>query len=71
MNKADLVRAIHVKAGNKMTLKQIDSVVTEMLAIMGERLKAGEEIQLADFGTFALTKFAVKPAEIHTRRTKA
>ena len=70
MNKSDLIRAIHKKNGDKMTLKQIDSVVTEMLAIMGERLKAGEEIQLADFGTFALTKFAVKPAEIHTRRTK-
>jgi nucleoid DNA-binding protein len=71
MNKSDLIRAIHKKNGDKMTLKQIDSVVTEMLAIMGERLKAGEEIQLAEFGTFALTKFAVKPAEIHTRRTKA
>ncbi len=71
MNKSDLVRAIHARDGNKMTLKEIDSVVTEMLAIMGERLKAGEEIQLSDFGTFALTKFAVKPAEIHTRRTKA
>ncbi len=70
MNKSDLIRAVHEKNGDKMTLMQIDSVVTEMLAIMGERLKAGEEIQLADFGTFALTKFAVKPAEIHTRRTK-
>jgi nucleoid DNA-binding protein len=71
MNKSDLIRAVHEKNGDKMTLKQIDSVVTEMLEIMSERLKAGEEIQLADFGTFALTKFAVKPAEIHTRRTKA
>ena len=70
MNKSDLIRAIHEKNGNKMTLKQIDSVVTEMLEIMGEHLKAGEEIQLADFGTFALTKFAVKPAELHSRRTK-
>ena len=70
MNKSDLIRAIHERDGNTMTLKQIDSVVTEMLEIMGERLKAGEEIQLADFGTFALTKFAVKPAELHTRRTK-
>ncbi len=70
MNKSDLIRAVHEKNGDKMTLKQIDSVVTEMLEIMSERLKAGEEIQLADFGTFALTKFAVKPAEIHTRRTK-
>lgn len=70
MNKSDLIRTIHEKIGNTMTMKQIDAVVTELLEIMGERLKAGEEIQLADFGTFALTKFAVKPAELHTRRTK-
>ena len=70
MNKTDLVRAIYAKDSNKITMNQIDSVITEMLAIMGERLKAGEEVQLADFGTFSQTKFSVKPAEVHIRQKR-
>jgi nucleoid DNA-binding protein len=49
---------------------EIDAVVSEMLSIMSNKLKSGEEIQLADFGTFALTKFAVKPAETYTRNKR-
>jgi len=55
---------------HKIALKDIAQMVDAMLYIISEKLKSGEEIHLADFGTFALTKFAVKPAELHTRRTK-
>ena len=68
MNKSDLIREVHERMGKKMTLKDIDGMVDVMLQVMSEKLKAGEEIQLADFGTFALTKFAVKPAEVYTRK---
>lgn len=60
MNKSDLVRAVHEKLDQQITLKDIDRMVDVMLSIMSERLKAGEEVQLADFGTFALKSSSVK-----------
>ncbi len=70
MNKSDLIREVHERMDKRVSLKDIDQIVDAMLEIMSEKLKAGEEIQLADFGTFSLTKFAVKPAEFHTRKQK-
>lgn len=70
MNKSDLVRAVYEKMDQKITLKDIDQMVDVMLSIMSDRLKAGEEVQLADFGTFAQTKFAVKPAELQVRQKR-
>ena len=70
MNKTDLVRTIYEKSGKTITMNQIESVITEMLTIMSESLKAGEEVQLADFGTFSQTKFAVKPAEVQVRQKR-
>ncbi len=60
MNKSDLVRAVHEKMDQKIALKDIDQMVDAMLSIMSDRLKAGEEVQLADFGTFALKSSSVK-----------
>ena len=54
----------------KVSMKDLDHIVDAMLGIMSDKLKAGEEVQLADFGTFSLTKFAVKPAEVHARKQK-
>lgn len=68
MNKSELIREVHERMGKKVSMKELDEIVDAMLAIMLDKLKAGEEIQLADFGTFALTKFAVKPAEVFTRK---
>jgi DNA-binding protein HU-beta len=70
MNKSDLIREVHERMNKKVSLKDLEQIVDAMLEIMSEKLKAGEEIQLADFGTFSLTKFAVKPAEVHTRKQK-
>lgn len=70
MNKSELVRAVHERMDRKIAVKDIDRIVDAVLSTMAEKLKAGEEIQLTDFGTFALTTFAVKPAELHTRKTK-
>lgn len=68
MNKSELIREVHERMGKKVSMKELDQIVDAMLAIMSDKLKAGEEIQLANFGTFALTKFAVKPAEVFTRK---
>jgi nucleoid DNA-binding protein len=70
MNKSDLVRAVHEKMDQKIALKDIDQMVDAMLSIMSDKLKAGEEVQLADFGTFSQTKFAVKPAEVQIRQKR-
>ena len=70
MNKSDLVRAVYESKTTKLSMIEIDAVINEMLSIMSDKLKSGEEIQLADFGTFALTKFAVKPAETYTRNKR-
>jgi nucleoid DNA-binding protein len=41
-------------------MKDIDAMVDVMLEVMSEKLKSGEEVQLADFGSFALAKKSIK-----------
>jgi DNA-binding protein HU-beta len=60
MNKSELIREVHERIDNKVSLKDLDRIVDAMLEIMSEKLKAGEEVQLADFGTFALKSSSVK-----------
>ena len=60
MNKAELVRAVYESKTAKLSMIEIDAVISEMLSIMSDKLKSGEEIQLADFGTFALKSSSVK-----------
>ena len=60
MNKSELIREVHERMGNKVSMKELDLIVDEMLAIMSDKLKAGEEVQLADFGTFSLKSSSVK-----------
>jgi nucleoid DNA-binding protein len=60
MNKSDLIREVHDRIDRKVSMKDLDQIVDVMLSIMSEKLKAGEEVQLADFGTFALKSSSVK-----------
>jgi nucleoid DNA-binding protein len=60
MNKTEIIREVHQRMGEKVTLKDIDSMVNSLIEIMSENLKKGEEIQLADFGTFSLAKKTIK-----------
>ena len=60
MNKTEIIREVHQRMGKKVTLKDIDSMVNSLIEIMSEKLKQGEEIQLADFGTFSLAKKTIK-----------
>lgn len=59
MNKSELIREVHERMGKKVSMKELDQIVDAMLAIMSDKLKAGEEVQLADFGTFALKSSSV------------
>ena len=60
MTKDDLIRELHQKLGNKHTMKDLTVIVDEMLNLMSEKLKKGEEIQLADFGTFSVAEKTIK-----------
>jgi len=60
MNKSELIREIHQRMDKKIALKDIDSTVNSIIEIMSEKLKQGEEIQLADFGTFSLAKKTIQ-----------
>ncbi len=55
MNKTELIRAIYDRTEQKYTLKDLDVMVDVMIQVMSERIRAGEEIQLDDFGTFGLS----------------
>ena len=60
MNKSELVREMHERTGKKLSLKDLDLMVNSMIEIMTEKLKKGEEIQLADFGTFSVASKSIK-----------
>ena len=54
MNKSDLIREVHKRMNKKIALKDIDALVNSLFEVMSEKLKSGEEVQLDDFGTFAM-----------------
>ncbi len=60
MNKTELVREMHERTNKKLLLKDLDLMVNSMIEIMSEKLKQGEEIQLADFGTFSIARKSIK-----------
>ena len=60
MTNNDLIGELHQKLGNKHTMKDLTVIVDEMLNLMSEKLKKGEEIQLADFGTFSVAEKTIK-----------
>lgn len=60
MNKTEIIHEIHQRMDKKIALKDIDLFVNSLIEIMSEKLKQGEEIQLADFGTFSLAKKTIK-----------
>jgi nucleoid DNA-binding protein len=63
MNKTEIVHQVHKNLESKVPLKTIDEVVDTLLDVITESLRQGQDVQLGDFGTLSLTKFAVKPAE--------
>ena len=60
MTKDDLIRELHQKLSKKHTIKDLNVIVDEMLNLISENLKRGEEIQLADFGTFSVSEKTIK-----------
>jgi nucleoid DNA-binding protein len=70
MNKSELIREVHERTNKKLALKDLDLMVNTMIEIMSEKLKQGEEIQLADFGTFSSPENVVKKTiKVKNRRS--
>jgi nucleoid DNA-binding protein len=60
MNKTELIREVHERTNKKLALKDLDLMFNTMIEIISEKLKQGEEIQLADFGTFSVARKSIK-----------
>ena len=60
MNKSELIREVHERTNKKIALKDLDLMVNTMIEVMSEKLKQGEESQLADFGTFSVAGKSIK-----------
>jgi len=69
MNKSELIREVYERVDKKITMKDIDLMVDVMLLVMSEKLSSGEEVQLDDFGSFALSSSVMKSAlKVNNRR---
>ena len=71
MNKSELVREVYERMNKKIPMKDVDLMLDVMLRVMSEKLKSGEEVQLAEFGTFSLADRTIKPiTKTHTSNSK-
>lgn len=70
MNKTDIVRAVYAELDKKVPMKELDLVLDAILDVIADGLRRGEEIQLADFGTFALTSKSVQPVIKSAKKKK-
>ena len=55
-----MIREVHERIDKKFSMKDLDQIIDVMLAIMSDKLKAGEEVQLAGLGTFSFKSQSVK-----------
>lgn len=58
MTKTDLIAAVAAKA--EISKKDAEKAVASVLDVIGESLKAGEEIRLVGFGTFEVRERAAR-----------
>lgn len=61
MNKVDIVRQLYEKSNKKISMKDLDKIVEQIFAIITDELNKGEEVHIADFGSFALPEELIKP----------
>lgn len=62
MNKTDLIDEVFkLQTGKKITKIQIGKIVDVIFDTMAKELSKGKEIQISDFGTFALTEKITTP----------
>jgi len=64
MDKTELIRELYTRLDKKVPMKTLDSVLDCTLQIISERLKKGEVVNLADFGTFAIADKVIKKIKV-------
>lgn len=61
LSKVDVVHQLYEQSEKKIPMKELDILVERIFDIISDALLKGEEIQIAGFGTFALSKQMQKP----------
>lgn len=54
MNKPDLISIIKQRAGNKLSVVDVESAVESLFVSLVDSLKAGQRIEIRGFGVFAV-----------------
>lgn len=70
MNKIDIVHEVYRQLDKKISMKELDKVLDVILDAISDGLRRGEEIQLADFGTFSLTSKSIQPVVKSIKKKK-
>jgi DNA-binding protein HU-beta len=60
MNKIEIVHQVYEKLDKKIPMKDLEKIFEKFLDVMSDELKKGNEVQLVDFGTFALAEKSIK-----------
>ena len=60
MNKIEIVHQVYEKLDKKIPMKDLEIIFEKFLDVMSDELKKGNEVQLVDFGTFALAEKSIK-----------
>jgi len=60
MNKIEIVHQVYERLDKKIPMKDLEKIFELFLNVMSDELKKGNEVQLADFGTFALAEKSIK-----------
>jgi nucleoid DNA-binding protein len=71
VTKDDLIRDLHERLGKKHTLKDLTTIVDATFDVVADGLGRGDEIQLADFGTFSLADKTIKSVIKTTPKKKS
>ena len=64
MNKTEIVHQVYEELNKKIPKKDLDKILVSVLDVMSDGLKRGEEIELAEFGTFSIAKKTIKPIKV-------
>ncbi len=60
MNKIEIIHQVYERLDKKIPMKDLEKIFELFLNVMSDELKKGNEVQLADFGTFALAEKSIK-----------
>jgi nucleoid DNA-binding protein len=61
LSKVDVVRQLYEQTNKKIPMKDLDTLVDKVFDIISDSLTKGEDVQIAGFGTFALSDQMKKP----------